>query len=134
MFPLEGNVHSGNTSQISQPNTESKCGGHVTSYPLAGEVYLGRQPGAAREINQGARVVRTLTNKWLDSGRNIVMDNFLTTILLAEELLSRNTTIVGTIRNNKPDIPSELTVTFGRDEFSTLFAFSGELTVASQEK
>jgi hypothetical protein len=54
----------------------------ATAYPLAGEVYLGRQPGAEREVNQGARVVKSLTKNWLRSGRNIVTDNFFTSIQL----------------------------------------------------
>lgn len=103
----------------------------TTSFPLSGEVYLGRQPGSAREENQGARVVMSLTNRWLKSGRNIVMDNFFTSVPLATNLLSQNTTIVGTIRKNKPDIPSQLTDSKGREENSTIFAFSDQLTLVS---
>ena len=102
-----------------------------TSYPLAGEIYLGRQPGAEREVNQGARVVKSLTKKWLQSGRNIVTDNFFTSIQLAEDLYVDHTTLVGTIRKNKPDIPKQLTVTEGREEKSSIFAFSGNLTLVS---
>ena len=31
-----------------------------TSYPLKGDVYLGRQPGEELDIGQGARVVKEL--------------------------------------------------------------------------
>ena len=35
-----------------------------TSYPLKGDVYLGRQPGEERDIVQGARVVKELVAPW----------------------------------------------------------------------
>jgi hypothetical protein len=34
----------------------------ATSFPLSGEVYLGRQPGQDRETNLGAGVVKRLTS------------------------------------------------------------------------
>jgi len=47
-----------------------------TSYPLKGDVYLGRRVGDDRAVNIGSSVVTNLINEWLNSGRNIVMDNF----------------------------------------------------------
>ncbi|KAM3620416.1 uncharacterized protein V6R79_022974 [Siganus canaliculatus] len=38
-------------------------------------------------------------------GHNITMDNFFTSAPLAEKLLKKNLTIVGTLRQKKPDIP-----------------------------
>jgi hypothetical protein len=102
-----------------------------TSYPLMGDVYLGRQTGDARAVNLGSSVVMNLTSRWLHSGRNIVMDNFFTSVQLAEELMTKNTTLVGTIRRNKPDIPDELTVKTGRSEKSSLFTFDDKITLVS---
>lgn len=76
-------------------------------------------------------MVTSLTGKWLNSGRNIITDNFFTGVKLAEDLLTSQTTIVGTIRKNKPDIPVELTASKDREVLSTIFAFSGQLTLAS---
>jgi len=81
-----------------------------TCYPLNGDIYLGRQPEGRHAVNLGSSVVTTLTNPWLHAGRNIVMDNFFTSVPLANELLSKHTTLVGTIRSNKADIPEELKV------------------------
>lgn len=77
-----------------------------TSHPLKGDIYLGPQDGDARAANLGSSVVTNLTSRWLHSGRNIVMDNFFTSVPLAESLLTKHTTLVGTIRRNKPDIPA----------------------------
>ena len=48
-----------------------------TSYPLKGDVYLGRQPGEERDIGQGARVVKELVAPWRQSGRNVTTETFL---------------------------------------------------------
>jgi len=120
------------------PNKPAKYGIKIwwacdasTSYPLAGEIYLGRQPGADREVNQGSRVVKSLTKNWLRSGRNVVTDNFFTSVELAEDLYVDYTTLVGTIRKNKSDIPKQLTTKENREEKSSIFAFSGNLTLVS---
>ena len=39
------------------------------------------------------------------SDRNVTADNFFTSVQLAESLLDKNLTLVGTLRQNKPDIP-----------------------------
>ncbi|KAI4804290.1 hypothetical protein KUCAC02_025921 [Chaenocephalus aceratus] len=48
---------------------------------------------------------RALSSGIRHTGRNITMDNFFTSIPLAEKLLEKNLTLVGTLRQNKPDIP-----------------------------
>jgi len=45
--------------------------------PLNGQVCLGNLPNETREVNQGQRVVKDVTRKWLNKGRNITADNFL---------------------------------------------------------
>ncbi|XP_031626214.1 piggyBac transposable element-derived protein 4-like [Contarinia nasturtii] len=51
-----------------------------THYPLQGKLYTGREEGAPREINQGENVLLQLANKYSNSGRTIVADNFFTTL------------------------------------------------------
>ncbi|KAI4823559.1 hypothetical protein KUCAC02_012621 [Chaenocephalus aceratus] len=46
---------------------------------------------------------RALSSAIRHTGRNITMDNFITSIPLAEKLLEKNLTLVGTLRQNKPD-------------------------------
>lgn len=103
----------------------------ITSYPLKGEIYLGRQPGEDRQAGLGATVVKNTTGPWLRSGRNIVCDNFFTSVPLAEELLLEHTTIVGTMRKNKAEIPPEMQANNQRPIGSSMFGFAGNLTIAS---
>jgi hypothetical protein len=51
--------------------------GSETWYPLNGHVYLGKLPNETREANQGQKMVKDVTRKWLNIGRNITTDNFL---------------------------------------------------------
>ncbi len=101
-----------------------------TSYPLNGQVYLGKV-GVGREVGQGRRVVCDMVKPWYYSGRNVTIDNFFGSVPLAEELLDRNMTMVGTVRKNKADIPPKLLPDRRREEFSSLFAFADKLTLVS---
>ena len=69
-------------------------------------------------------MVRNTTRSWLNTGRNVVCDNFFTSIPLAEDLLQQHTTILGTLRQNKPEIPPEMKPNNGREGKSSIFAFS----------
>src|ERR1043165_2259818 len=101
-----------------------------TAYCSNLHVYTGKI-GNQLEQNQGARVVKDIASHLLDSGRNITMDNFFTSTGLAEELLLRQTIIVGTLRKNKRDIPKIFTDPKGRVEYTSEFAFAGKLTRCS---
>jgi hypothetical protein len=77
------------------------CCDSETAYPLNGEVYFGRQPGAsarARDTNRIRNLVKQLVNPWINTGRTITTDNYFTSVELAEDLLGVQTTLVGTIR------------------------------------
>lgn len=64
-------------------------------------------------------------------GRNITMDNFFTSVPLAEKLLEKNLTIVGTLRQNKPDIPPIMKPSKSRLIHSSEFGFNGNMTMVS---
>lgn len=59
------------------------------------------------------------------------MDNFFTSVELAEQMLSQNTTILGTMRKNKADIPPELLAVKGRQPETSIFCFNKEMTLVS---
>ena len=84
------------------------CCDSMTAYPLNGEVYLGRQSETATTSNSMSRItnlVRRLIESRINSGRTITTNNYFTSVELAEYLLGVKTTLVGTIRRNKKDIP-----------------------------
>ena len=49
-----------------------------------------------------------LVSQLKDSGRNIVLDNFFTSVPIAVKLLNWGMTITSTIRKNKREIPEYL--------------------------
>ena len=109
------------------------CCDSKTAYPLKGEVYVGRQPGAATLANKNGikDLVKRLVTPWINKGRSLTTDNYFTSVELAEDLLGVQTTLVGTIRKNKPDIPTELQPNRQRPENSSIFCFDRHLTLVS---
>lgn len=59
------------------------------------------------------------------------MDNFFISVPLAKKLLEKNLTIVGTLRQNKPDIPSVMKPSKSREIHSSEFGFNGNMTMVS---
>ena len=47
----------------------------------------------------------TLIEQYFGRGYNITMDNFFTSVELAQKLLDRRTSLVGTLRLNRKEIP-----------------------------
>lgn len=74
-----------------------------TKYLVNGFPYLGRDE--ARTSGLGKHVVLKLVEPYLNCGRCIVTDNFFTGTSLAEKLLSKKTSLVGTIRANRRELP-----------------------------
>jgi hypothetical protein len=110
------------------------CCDSDTAYPLNGEVYLGRQSdaaAAAQDKNRIRNLVKRLVHPWINTGRSITTDNYFTSAELAEDLLGVQTTLVGTIRRNKKEIPPELQPDPHRPEQSSIFCFDRQLTLVS---
>lgn len=102
----------------------------LTGYPLVGQIYTGKSSNG-REINQGERVVKDLSFKFKDTGRNIVTDNFFSTFALAKFLSEWNLTFVGTMKKNKTCIPKEMLANTSREPLSTIFGFHDNVTMCS---
>lgn len=101
-------------------------------YTLNMEIYVGKQPDGPFVVDNSAfEVVQRLVLPIENSGRNVTIDNWFTSVPLMKSLLSRNITIVGTIRKNKKEIPPEFIVAKNRDTNTSLFGFSNEATLVS---
>ncbi|XP_067248688.1 piggyBac transposable element-derived protein 4-like [Chanodichthys erythropterus] len=111
------------------PNKPAKYGIKIwaacdakTSYAWSMQIYTGKPRDGPPERNQGMRVVLDLTTGL--QGHTVTCDNFFTSYALGQELLKRKMTMVGTVRRNKPELPSALLTTRDRAVHSSLFAFT----------
>lgn len=93
--------------------------------------YIGRQPDQQRQTQVGASVVLELLKPLYGSNRNVTVDNFFTSVSLAKELQTKNFTLIGTLRKNKPEIPMEFQSNRQREIGSSLFGFQDNLTLVS---
>ena len=109
------------------------CCDSETSYPLNGKVYIGREAAAANVSSKTGtkELVETLVKPWVNGGRSVTTDNYFTSVYLANDLLKVQTTLVGTVRKNRPEIPPELASTRQRLAHSSIFCFDGLLTLVS---
>lgn len=78
-----------------------------SSYTLRTLVYTGKGSIPKSKNGVGYVVVMNLVGQYLNCGRRIYLDNYFTSIPLAEELLQNKTYMVGTIRANRKRLPSE---------------------------
>ena len=61
-----------------------------------------------------------------ESGLNVTTDNYFTSLRLAQNLLQSNTTLVGTVRGNRREIPHELRRTNSQPLHTSRFLFTEE--------
>lgn len=104
------------------------------NYPIGAKVYLGTQPNENRSTGIAHQLVLDLVQPYLNMEMNVTMDNFFTSIPLAEDLASQQTTLVGTIRWNKPELPKKFTsveVAKNRGPNTSSFCFSGVCELVS---
>ncbi|XP_050065449.1 piggyBac transposable element-derived protein 4-like [Aphis gossypii] len=104
-----------------------------TFYTSKMEVYVGTQPdGPYKCENNPASVVKRLIAPISKTGRNITMDNWYNSIPLAIDLLkNHNTTVVGTLRKNKREIPLCFLETKKRQLNSTMFGYDKDILLTS---
>lgn len=89
------------------------------------EVYVGKKPPGAFFVENSAKaVVEGLVQPIVNSGRNVSMDNWFTSLPPCQSLslLDKKLTIVGTIKKNKREIPHKF-VTGVIQEGSSIFGF-----------
>lgn len=94
--------------------TESTSG-----YALTAIIYTGRGPNEEPVRDLGKKLVLELLKPYYNTGRNVVTDNFFTSYSLAVELLSKNLTLLGTIRKNRREVPICLSQTRRMEKFDS---------------
>ncbi|RWR98594.1 piggyBac transposable element-derived protein 4-like protein, partial [Dinothrombium tinctorium] len=92
--------------------------------------YTGKLDGNVVEKNQPTRVVRDMI-EGLKKGHNITTDNLFTSVKTAKMAFEHGHTVIGTLRKNKPEIPTLFSKTTGRKEYSTMFCFHENMTMVS---
>ncbi|XP_021162792.2 piggyBac transposable element-derived protein 3 isoform X1 [Fundulus heteroclitus] len=118
------------------PNKPAKYGIKIwaacdarSSYAWNMRVNTGKLAGGKAEKNQGMRAVLEMSEGL--QGHNITCDNLFTSYRLGEELQKRKLTMLGAVRRNKPELPSEILRMRGRPQHSSVFAFTEKATVVS---
>lgn len=76
-------------------------------YTLQYKIYAGKEADIGQSLS--TKVVMQLMEPYLDKGRCLFIDNWYTSIDLAEKLLDRKTHVVGTLRANRKINPAEVT-------------------------
>ena len=95
--------------------------------------YLGADGGVGRSVGLAKEVVLRLT-EGLVVGRTVCTDNFFTSLSLLRELRARHLGLIGTMRMNRREIPSEFcerrsvpgTSLFGFNEEATIVSYSAK--------
>lgn len=70
--------------------------------------YLGKDETRLQDVGQSFHVVMKITAPYLGKGRNITVDNFFTSVKLANALKQKRTTLVGTLNKVRKEVPAEL--------------------------
>lgn len=103
-----------------------------TNYMVDAMPYLGKGSNKTT-FPLGEYYVKELTKTVHGSNRNVTMDNWFSSIPLAKSLLCEpyKLTMVGTLRSNKREIPSEMKNIKGRKCNTSMFCYDNELTLLS---
>ena len=102
----------------------------ASGYTFNGMPYVGREDNG-RHVGLAEHVVKTLVEPLHYSGINVTTDNWFTSTKLAADLLLKQITLLGTLKKNKSDIPSEFAASNKSEVGSSLFGFCDRQTLTS---
>lgn len=110
-----------------------ECADSSNGYVVDLSVYTGKERGARAEQGLGYRVVHKLTRPLTGKNHHVFVDNFFSSIPLAENLLRDKIYLCGTVRSNRQGIPRTLAPTTQRvkqlRQGESLFLRKGNLVV-----
>lgn len=106
-----------------------------TLYTYNIEIYDSKQKeGPCKVSNSPDEIAKRLTSPLFKSGnRNLTVDSWFTSYPLAKYLLSQNITLVGAIKQNKPEVPSQFRTGVKRAPYSSIFGFRDDATLVSYQ-
>ena len=121
------------------PNKPAKYGIKIyalcdakTFYTLNLEIYCGKQmPGPCLKSNKPNDIVQRIVTPIEKTNRNLTTDNYYSSYPLAENLLGKGLTFLGTMKKNKKEIPPEFQANKTREVQSCLFGFQYDFCMAS---
>ena len=99
-------------------------------YPSNMQVDTGKS-GGVREKKQGLRIVKDTVCHMCGTGRGFTTDYFFTSCELENFLLSKNMSVVGTLRKNKPETTALFLSGKQRNAPYFVFGFIDDLTLVS---
>ena len=106
----------------------------ATKYVMNAIPYLGKIEQRAQNTSVPEYVVMQLTEPYHGSGISVTTDNFFTSASLGNRLLSKNVTLLGTVRHNRREIPKEIMSNLEKNNvpvYSSSFYKSGNLFLAA---
>lgn len=96
------------------------------------EVYVGKQPDGPFSLsNSPFDVVMRLSEPLHGTGRNIVADNWFSSVPLVQELKKKKLSFVGTMKKNKKELPTHFIAGKNRKVCSSVFGFNEDGTLVS---
>lgn len=121
------------------PNKPAKYGIKIvmvcdagTKYMIDASPYVGKKT-ITTNMPLAEHYVKSLTSSTSGANRNITMDNWFSSVKLADDLLEEphKFTMVGTLRKNKREIPPEMLSTKGRSVGDARYCFDKQKTLLS---
>lgn len=102
------------------------------AYVYSGKDSDGRTLSAEeRRLKIPTQAVLRLVKPIEKTNRNVTADNWFGSIELVTELQKRGLTFLGTLKQNKPDIPSCFLPNKNRENLSSLYGFNEDITLIS---
>ena len=106
-----------------------------TTFCHNGIIYIGANtldPEEQRQYDSlSEAIVMHLMKPFLNEGRNLTADNWFSSLSLVQNLLTKNTTYVGTIRKNKREIPPAARLVQNRRRGDTHFYHFDDIVLIS---
>ena len=104
-----------------------------TKYLVKGFLYPGKHSERPDNTPVAEHVVTHLMQPFTNKGRNVTCDNFFTAKNLAEQMKRENTTMVGTLKKARREVPPSAKSTVGSLYNTTLYK-SDEITITSMKE